>query len=236
LEAKTFEWALKHQGHAVKVGLKSVERIFQELPRAFDWKVSCLINVCIQRIKFESVKGLLSCLRTILDDSDIVIVQIKNGYDPELCPKESAGLRTVIISLRIDVELTRQLGIETHICEMQLILDGIWKEAESIYSLQDKQHLTEFLDFQKRKHLTALFPSLVEVKDRVLSLSSKMVSNFVVWMNPALIKQERCSEESAPLYQGNSYLLPPFFHQDETTALVVGNTRTIQVCIFPSFS
>ena len=48
--------------------------------------------------------------------------ETKISLTPIRHEQESAGLRMVVVNLRIDSKQTRILGIETHVCELQLVL------------------------------------------------------------------------------------------------------------------
>jgi hypothetical protein len=55
-------------------------------------------------------------------DSDVVIARIKNRFDPNIDSAPSAGYRNLAVNLRLVTTETKSLGIETHVCEVQLIL------------------------------------------------------------------------------------------------------------------
>ena len=62
------------------------------------------------------------CLAAIRNDKAIRVVRIKNRMDPDYNSATSAGYSDVAINLRIDNAETRALGVEGHVCEVQLIL------------------------------------------------------------------------------------------------------------------
>ncbi len=49
-------------------------------------------------------------------------VRVKNRLDPDYNAEESLGYRDVALNLRVVTAETRQLGSETHVCEVQLLL------------------------------------------------------------------------------------------------------------------
>jgi len=63
--------------------------------------------------------------------------------DPDYDGHQTAGFRFISINLRIDVKLTRALGLETHISEVQLVLFdlalimsvGLYREVHRNYLL-----------------------------------------------------------------------------------------------------
>jgi hypothetical protein len=83
--------------------------------------VSLLLDICRQSIFFHSVTDIAACLRAISDDPDVVLARIKNRYDPESDASSSAGYRNLAVNLRLDTPETRALGVETHVCEVQLL-------------------------------------------------------------------------------------------------------------------
>jgi hypothetical protein len=63
-----------------------------------------------------------ACLRAIARDPDAEVLRIKNRLDPGFDPALSAGYRDVSLSLRIATAETRALGVDLHVCELQLLL------------------------------------------------------------------------------------------------------------------
>ncbi len=68
------------------------------------------------------MQDLTSCLKTIAADREVHIVRIKNRLDLLFDEETSAGYRDLALNLRISTECTRSLGLEGHVCELQLIL------------------------------------------------------------------------------------------------------------------
>ena len=54
--------------------------------------------------------------------SDVIVERVKNRMDPETKLRVFGGYRDVALNLRIDTEETRAMGVETHVCEVQLLL------------------------------------------------------------------------------------------------------------------
>ncbi len=82
--------------------------------------VSLLVDVCRQSIVFREGRDLVSCLRAIADDSDVSIVRVKNRLDPGY--NSAGGYRDVCLNLRIKTEQTAVMGVDLHVCEVQLML------------------------------------------------------------------------------------------------------------------
>ena len=84
--------------------------------------VSLLVDICRQCIVFRDGQDLVRCLRAIGDDSEAVLVRIKNRLDPSYNTKASGGYRDVLVNLRIESAETRLLCVAGHVCEVQLLL------------------------------------------------------------------------------------------------------------------
>ena len=109
-------------GRVQWAGLKSTERALEKLLRCYSNDPSQLLDCCRQRIVFDGPAGVLACLEAAARDPDVVVVRVKNrlhgGYDA----RQTAGYRDVLLNVRVDTPETRRLGIETHVCEVQLAL------------------------------------------------------------------------------------------------------------------
>ena len=81
-----------------------------------------LVDLCRQSIVFKEVDDLVSCLQLITTDADVELVRIKNRLDPSYDSANSAGYRDVGLNLRIVSSEAAALGVETHVCELQLIM------------------------------------------------------------------------------------------------------------------
>ena len=84
--------------------------------------MSLLVDVCRQSIAFESLAELTACLRAIAADPEVTVVRVKNRLDPAYDSADSAGYRDVALNLRIVSAAAQDLGVETHVCEVQLLL------------------------------------------------------------------------------------------------------------------
>ncbi len=87
--------------------------------------VSLLLDICRQAIVYESVAALTAGLMAIAADDDVVLVRVKNRMVVGQQAAETAGYRNVAINLRVVNEDARKLGIETHVAEVQLVLQAI---------------------------------------------------------------------------------------------------------------
>ncbi len=79
------------------------------------------MDLCRQSIVFLHLRDMISCLRTVCADQQVYVVRVKNRLDPGYDGAESAGYRSVSLNLRIVTAETMALGVDTHVCELQLL-------------------------------------------------------------------------------------------------------------------
>jgi len=102
--------------------LKKYHRATEKVTRSYGYDTSRLLDVCRHAIIFETIKDLSRCLDVIVGDTDVSIERIKNRFSRAYDPDESAGYRDFSINLRLVTPETIALGVEAHVCEVQLIL------------------------------------------------------------------------------------------------------------------
>jgi hypothetical protein len=83
---------------------------------------SHLVDICRQIIIFEDMSSLAECLRVIRLDKEASVVRIKNRLDPAYNARLSAGYRDVALNITLANDKTVDMGLEKHVCEVQLIL------------------------------------------------------------------------------------------------------------------
>jgi hypothetical protein len=66
--------------------------------------------------------SLAECLRVIRLDQEASVVRIKNRLDPAYNSQLSAGYRDVALNMTLASDQTLAMGLEAHVCEVQLIL------------------------------------------------------------------------------------------------------------------
>jgi len=103
-------------------GVKPVDRAIEKVVRVYHGNVSLLLDVVRQCIVFDRMRDMLKVMRIILDDSDVEVLRIKNRMSNHYDVQSSGGYRDVLVNLRINTLLTRKLGLNNHVCELQLIL------------------------------------------------------------------------------------------------------------------
>jgi hypothetical protein len=85
-------------------------------------ETSHLVDICRQTIIFEDMSSLAECMRVIRLDQEVSVVRIKNRLDPAYNARLSAGYRDVAINMTMASYQTLAMGLEKHVCEVQLIL------------------------------------------------------------------------------------------------------------------
>jgi len=171
LRAKVQEWALRARGHFRRAGgegteafvlwedvcdsperrkvvqwgkLKGVGRAVEKLIRSYGEDVSRLLDVCRQSIIFDSVGDVADCLQLILSDPDVSVVRLRNRLDPGYDSAQSAGYRDVSLNLRLSTPDSAGLGLDTHVCEVLLLVRGF---AEIKNAAGHKR----YIDFRNRR-------------------------------------------------------------------------------------
>ena len=84
--------------------------------------ISHLVDICRQTIIFDDLSSLAECMRIISGDTEARVVRIKNRLDPAFNTARSAGYRDLALNLKVANEETLGMGLEEHVCEVQLIL------------------------------------------------------------------------------------------------------------------
>ncbi len=80
------------------------------------------MDICRQSIIFTNVADLLVCLRAVAADSSVILERIKNRMRPGSSAEETAGYRDVGLNLRVVTAEAALLGVDGHVCEVQLLL------------------------------------------------------------------------------------------------------------------
>mmetsp|Transcript_38744 Transcript_38744/g.60439 ORF Transcript_38744/g.60439 Transcript_38744/m.60439 type:complete len:93 (-) Transcript_38744:291-569(-) len=70
---------------------------------------------------------LVKCVHAISHDLEVEVIRCKNRLSSGYDSWQTAGFRSVQFNLRIVNDETKRLGIDAHICELQLHLMSFWK-------------------------------------------------------------------------------------------------------------
>lgn len=101
--------------------VKSTSRAIQKQLRNYSGDPSRLVDVCRQALVFESIAELHTCVETIMADSEVRLVRVKNRLDHEFDASASLGYRDVALNLQIHNQFTTSLCVNHHVCELQLV-------------------------------------------------------------------------------------------------------------------
>ena len=81
-----------------------------------------MVDICRQTIIFEHLSSLAECIRVISLDREARVVRVKNRFDPSYNAAFSAGYRDLALNLTLESNETIAMGLEKHVCELQLML------------------------------------------------------------------------------------------------------------------
>jgi hypothetical protein len=102
--------------------LKRTERAIEKLQRSYSQDVSRLVDVVRQSIVFTNLEDLCTCLKVISRDSNTRNLRVKNRYSRDFDARTTGGYRDVAVNLVIETQETLELGVNGHVCELQLLL------------------------------------------------------------------------------------------------------------------
>lgn len=101
--------------------LKSTGRAIEKAVRSYKGDVSLVVDICRQSIVFPDLAKLVACIKAIEADERVRVLRVKNRLDPSYDDSMSAGYRDVALNLLVVTDETVRMGVETHVCELQLI-------------------------------------------------------------------------------------------------------------------
>eukprot|EP00912_Choanoflagellata_sp_UC4_P001988 UC4_evm2s1277 len=102
------------------IPIKRRRRAIEKLCRTYANDASKLIDVVRSNVTFKSLREVVTCLESIRDDPTLIILQIKNRFHDDYDSKDSAGYRNICLSLALVNDVTMSLGVDIHVCELQL--------------------------------------------------------------------------------------------------------------------
>lgn len=104
--------------------LKSPKRAIEKAVRSYDGgDVSRLLDICRQQIIFRNLADLRMCLEKVKQDSEVSVVRVKNRLSDE---GSSQGYRDIALNVRVVSDSTCRLGVEGHVCEVQLLMHSFY--------------------------------------------------------------------------------------------------------------
>lgn len=104
--------------------LKKLDRAVEKLDKCYYGDVSLLVDIARQRIVFVRIDDLHLCLKLVMSDSTVRVVRVTNRMRPFYDKFSTAGYRDLRLNLVIQNELTGQLGLDSHVVELQLVHMG----------------------------------------------------------------------------------------------------------------
>jgi hypothetical protein len=102
--------------------LKKHKRVIEKLARGYKGDVSRLVDITRFSLFFDSFTDLTQALGVIVTDFDIKVERLKSRMTLDFDSKQTAGYRDVMLNMRVCTKETAMLGIDAHICEVQLVL------------------------------------------------------------------------------------------------------------------
>ena len=78
------------------------------------------MDLCRQSLVFDDVAGVAACLAAVRADPEARVLRVKNRLDPGYDAGLSAGYRDVAVNVRVETAASAALGVDGHVCELQL--------------------------------------------------------------------------------------------------------------------
>mmetsp|Transcript_11590 Transcript_11590/g.24890 ORF Transcript_11590/g.24890 Transcript_11590/m.24890 type:complete len:200 (-) Transcript_11590:25-624(-) len=107
--------------------VKSIMRSVEKVVRSYSQDVSRLLDLCRQAIVFDSAADICACIKAVREDSDALVVRVTNKLDPAFDAVSYGGYRDVAVNLRLTTPAAVTLGLDSHVCELQLLLSPFAK-------------------------------------------------------------------------------------------------------------
>lgn len=100
--------------------IKRRDRAIEKLWRSYRGDARFCIDLVRASITFQSFDAITECVKRIREDPRACVVHAKNRFRREYDAKGTAGYRNVSLSIVLVDAVTSSLGVETHVCELQL--------------------------------------------------------------------------------------------------------------------
>ena len=107
-----------HPVHPVRYILQQLIALTRAPGQSQD--VSRLVDVCRQAIIFDDIADITACVTLIASDSDVHLLRAKNRLSCSAAA--SGGYRDVLLNLCVITGAAQEMGVDRHVCEVQLIL------------------------------------------------------------------------------------------------------------------
>mmetsp|Transcript_37690 Transcript_37690/g.78939 ORF Transcript_37690/g.78939 Transcript_37690/m.78939 type:complete len:181 (+) Transcript_37690:1163-1705(+) len=101
-----------------KLRSRAVEKVF----RSYDCDVSLLLDCCRQSIYFYGLEEMIKCIQAISADQESHVERVVNRLHHDYDSTTTAGYRNIALNLVLRTPDTVLLGLDGHVCEVQLIL------------------------------------------------------------------------------------------------------------------
>jgi hypothetical protein len=164
----------EHLGGFQFGGVKGVQQCMDKIDNIYGGSVSRLLDICREKIVFERVSDLASCLEQLVYDPTITVMRIKSNMGAS-ANKNSAmkGFKQVVVNIKIDNEQTRRLCVHHHVCEILLQVKDMARllDDETYMRYRFVKNVSGF--FMLSKPLRSLFSSIARLKSAFYSMVSK---------------------------------------------------------------
>ena len=94
-----------------------------------------IILIAWQSIYFEGLEGMVQCIEAISADPETQVERVLNRLHYDYDSTTTAGYRDVALNLRLQMPDTVHLGLNGHICEVQLVLISFAKIKASFIKI-----------------------------------------------------------------------------------------------------
>eukprot|EP00293_Proteomonas_sulcata_P013055 CAMPEP_0184293366 /NCGR_PEP_ID=MMETSP1049-20130417/4820_1 /TAXON_ID=77928 /ORGANISM="Proteomonas sulcata, Strain CCMP704" /LENGTH=297 /DNA_ID=CAMNT_0026601329 /DNA_START=225 /DNA_END=1118 /DNA_ORIENTATION=- len=112
--------------------LKSMGRAVEKCIRIYGDDVSRVTDVVRMSILFDTVADLLACLKAIGRNNEVEILRIKNKFDTGYNDPLKSGFRVLHLNLCFHSRKAALLGVENHVCELQMGLVEFAKVSSEV--------------------------------------------------------------------------------------------------------
>lgn len=102
-------------------GTKKSDRSISKVVLAYGGDASKLVDICRERILFDSIEDMLKCCHSIICDKDIIIKRVKNRMSMHYDSNKTAGFRFLLFNFCIVTPETSRLQLDHHVCEVMLV-------------------------------------------------------------------------------------------------------------------